>query len=471
MNCAKRDVPALFLRRADLFGHGLGDCRLRNGLIAEIGPILRPHPDETVIDCDNGALLPGLADHHLHLAAMAAAAESFDIARVSRSTLATVMSRVPPGPDGWVRVVGYDDETHGFLDRYSLDEWRCIGPVRVQHRSGALWVVDSDALRELGADTADHPGVERDELGRPTGRLWRADSWLRETLGGHRPDMAAVSRRLVAVGITHVADASPDAGPATVAADAVAGDHIVQHVMLMAEASGPADHPRLAVGPVKIVVADHDLPELDTLVSRIRRAHAQHRSVALHCVSRVALALTLAALRDAGHREGDRIEHCAVADDAALAEIAALQLRVITQPTLVARRGDDYWARAEPQDRADLWRYGSLLRAGIRTAPSSDAPYGDPDPWFCLRAAATRRTASGRVLGSDERVEGRIALRGMLSRLSDPGGAARRIERGHAADLVLLDPPLRDALLNPRAEHVRGTFIMGEIRYDAGELG
>ncbi|WP_405650522.1 hypothetical protein [Streptomyces sp. NBC_00019] len=41
-------------------------------------------------------------------------------------------------------------------------------------------------------------------------------------------------------------------------------------------------------------------------------------------------------------------------------------ITVVTQPTLVARRGDDYEDRVEPENRPDLWPYAGLLRAGTR---------------------------------------------------------------------------------------------------------
>ncbi|MEU6260551.1 amidohydrolase family protein [Streptomyces sp. NPDC047043] len=450
---------------------GLLDVRIRAGVIAEIGPQLQPQGDELDVRADGGALLPGLADHHLHLAAMAAHATSLDLSGVSQDGLAAAVSGAAAGEDGWVRAVGYDDVVHGELDRDVLDWWSHGVPVRVQHRSGALWVVNSVGLERLGvrecAALGVHAGgVELDGAGRATGRLWRADAWLRTAVGGRPPSLRAVGARLAALGVTHVADATPDAGTAGVVAEAVQRGELPQRVMVMASEADPT---RVSVGPLKLVVADHALPDLDDLAERMRTAHAAGRPVAVHCVTRTALALTLAALDQAGGLDGDRVEHCAVADLAAAKELAARGIRVVTQPTLVALRGDDYWARTEPEDRPDLWRYGGLLRAGVQAAPSSDAPYGDPDPWACLRAANERRTPSGRVLGPEERVPVRTVLDGLLSPLHDPGGPPRRIAPGEPADLVLLDRPLTQALRLPDAGCVRATFIGGRVVY--GDVG
>lgn len=428
----------MLIRDAELYDLGRGDCRVRDGTIVDVGPNLRPLPGEQVLAGGGGALLPGLADHHLHLTALAAHRTSVDLSAHG----APALHDVAPGDDGWVRAVGYDDVRHGDWDRHALDRLTGSRPTRVQHRSGALWVVNSPGLDRLRAATAVHPGIERDADGRPTGRLWRADDWLRDTLAAAPPSLAPVGARLAALGVTHVTDATPGAGTVDQAA-------LPQHVLVL--------------GPHKLVVSDHDLPGLDGLAARIRGAHADGGPVAAHCVTRAALALTLAALDVAGCLPGDRIEHCAVADDAIAAELARRGLRVVTQPTLITLRGDDYWDRAEPADRPDLWRYAGLLRAGVLVAPSSDAPYGDLDPWACLRAAAGRRTPSGRVMGEDERVPAEVALRGMLSPLTDPGGSPRRIARGAGADLVLLDRPLADALRSPDARHVRATIIGGRV--------
>lgn len=278
----------------------LVDCRVRGGVVTEIGRQLRACSEELVVRGDGGALLPGLADHHLHLAATAARDASLDVSAASRDGLAALLSEAVAGEDGWVRAVGYDDVAHGDLDRDVLDAWRRTVPVRVQHRSGALWVVNSAGLDRLGARAAVHEGVERDRTGRPTGRLWRADAWLREALGGRPPSLRPVGARLAAFGVTHVADATPDAGAAEVVADAVRRDELPQHVMVMAADADVRSHPRLSVGPVKLVVADHALPDLDELAGRMRQAHAGGRPVAVHCVTRTALALTLAAFDQAG---------------------------------------------------------------------------------------------------------------------------------------------------------------------------
>lgn len=434
------------------------DCRIADGVVVALDAGLTPHPGEVVLGAGGGALLPGLADHHLHLAATAAHAASLDLAD---RDLEDALAGAEPDEQGWVRAVGYDDVGHGPLDRNRLDRATGTVPVRLQHRSGALWVLNSAGLDRVGAQDANHSGIERDPAGTPTGRLWRADHWLGAALGTPTGlSLRALGSRLASYGVTHVSDASPGSGHLDLLAAAVASGDLPQHVQVLARDAG--DDPGLTVGPAKLVVGDHDLPALDDLVTAIIGARRQDRAVAVHCVTRAALALTIAALDAAGGcLDGDRIEHCAVAGPDLIAAIAERGLRVVTQPSLLTRRGHEYAERAETADRGHLWPYASLLRAGVRVGLSSDAPYGDPDPWATLRAA------TGRTLNPAERVPAEVALAGLLAPLTDPGGPVRRVAVGEPADLVLLDRGLDAALRDLDASCVRATLVRGVVVHSA----
>lgn len=450
------------LRDVEIEGEVL-DCRIREGRVVEVGAGLVGSPEEPVTDGHRGALLPGLADHHIHVLATAAAASSLDLSRAPSDLVGELIGDAPADPTGWVRAVGYDEVRHGRLDRNALDRMRPEDPVRVQHRSGALWVLNSAALARLPWRHQPPDGLRTDDRGRPTGRLWRADTWLRTHLPPHTPDLAGLSERLAAYGITHLTDATPGPGIWRALDDARRSGDLLQHITTMsldAQETGLVE-----VGPLKITAADHALPTLDDLVAAITRARDAGRAAAVHCVSPAPLALTLAALDISGSHPGDRVEHCAVADEAAAHALADRGLRVVTQPSFIARRGDDYLDRTDAAEQPDLWPYASLLRAGVTVSPSSDAPYGDPDPWATIAAATRRRAPSGRVVGDTERVDPRTALAGLLSAPEDPGGQPRRVTAGAPADLVLLDRPLEAALRSLTADMVRLTIIDGVDRY------
>jgi predicted amidohydrolase YtcJ len=446
------------------------DVRLADGRIEAIAPRL-PRGGET-IDGRGGALIPGLADHHIHLFALAAQRDSVALdgvrgpVELERLVAAATAERAP---GAWVRATGYHERIAGELDAAALDALAPRHRLRVQHQTGALWVLNSAALAAVGA-AAGPDCVERGADGRPTGRIWRGDGWLRTRIGAEPPALAPVGRQLAACGITQLTDATvtTDAGAAARLADAHRAGAAPQRLTLMSggSLSPPADD-AFAVGPVKVLLDDHALIDLDDFTSRIAGARRQRRAVAVHCVTAGELALTVAAFEAAGGKAGDRIEHGGVIPAAAIGAIRALGLTVVTQPAFVAERGDRYLAEVEPAEQPDLYRCASLQAAGVPVASSSDAPYASSDPWAGMAAAMRRRTCAGAVLGESERVDAMTALAMYLGTAGDPGGPPRRVEVGAPADVCLLKAALAEALTVPSAEFVRATFICGQRVYDA----
>ncbi|MFI0369132.1 amidohydrolase family protein [Actinomadura sp. 1N219] len=451
----------LLLRDAELLDGRRADVRVRDGRIAEIAASVPREAGEEVVECRGGLLLPGLVDHHLHLHALAAARRSVrcgppDV--TSRAGLADALAAASPGRDGWIRGVGYHESVAGDLTGAVLDGLCSRHPVRVQHRSGAMWMLNTRAARAVRLDEADHPGIERDAAGAPTGRIWRADDWLRSRLPpGAPPGLADVGRDLARLGVTAVTDATPDLSPdalAAITADVRDGT-LPQRVHLLG-----APLTARAGDPWKIVLADSGLPALGDLIGRIRRARAAGRPVAVHAVTREALVLLLVALREAGSVPGDRIEHAALVPRELIGEIADLGLAVVTQPGFLADRGGDYARDVPADEHPDLYRCRSLIAAGVPVALSSDAPYGPLDPWAVIAAA------SGRTLNPAERLPPRRALDAYLAPPEHPGGVPRRLRPGGPADLVLLHVPARAALAAPAADAVRLTLI-GDVIYQS----
>jgi predicted amidohydrolase YtcJ len=474
-------MTGLLIRNVHVDGfHGQGqatDVRVAGGVVSEMGPGLAAAGSADVVDGRGGALLPGLCDHHLHLHAMAATASSVPCGPplvTDASGLRQALAGAAGNEHGWVRGTGYFESVTGDLDAAALDSLHDARPVRIQHRSGALWMLNTAAAAAVGLDAGEHPGIERDTRGRATGRLWRADDWLRSRLPAAAPPaLAGVGMTLSRLGITSVTDATPElpaSSAAAIAADMAAG-RLPQRVQLLgtppaasahgASALGPGRMP--TSGPYKIVIADSKLPALDDLAALIARAHAAGRPVAVHCVSRVALLLLLAALDAAAVMPGDRLEHAAVVPAETIESLRRRGLRVVTQPGFIAQRGDDYQRLMEPEDLPDLYRFRTLLSGGVRVGLSSDAPYGPLDPWAVMQASMDRLPpGGGRPLGPQDRVTGEEALAAYLSGPADPGSAPRQIRPGSAADLVLLHCSRREMLAGPDAAMVRMTIIAGE---------
>jgi predicted amidohydrolase YtcJ len=442
----------ILFRSVELRSREIVDVLIGDGAVQDVAPRL-DLDGVAEVEGRGGALLPGLHDHHIHLFATAAAASSVICGPPQVRTpeqLAIELAGVPGA--GWVRGIGYDESVAGPLDRHVLDGLLAGRPIRVQHRGGSLWSLNSLAVEALNLADVKDAGVERDEAGRPTGRLWRMDHWLRHAISDDPtpPALSALGMRLASFGITGVTDASPGDAAALVSAG------LRQRLWSMGEETAGAE-----VAPRKIVIGDHALPAIDDLAADIAAAHDEGRPVALHSVTRDSLLLLLAAFDDVGAIPGDRIEHAAVCPAEAIERIRYHGLTVVTQPSLLGTRGDDYLDTVDSDDVPHLWRYGTLLDAGIPVGLSSDAPYGDLDPWHTIAAAVTRTAPSGRVLGAAERVTAETALAGFLTDPGDPGGPPREVRIGAPADLVLLDSPLSEILDKPSATHVRTTFIGG----------
>ncbi len=479
------------MRRAGI-GPVVADVRVEGGRLTEVGRALRRVPGEAELDAAGGAVLPGLHDHHLHVLSLMAASRSVRVGppdvRDPAGFAAALNQAASDGPDGeWIRAVAYHQSVAGDLDRDVLDRVLADRPVRVQHRSGMLWVCNSAGLAALGADREPAPGIERDEAGRPTGRLWRMDGWVAEHLQqggagdagdrvnpGDLSGLGGLSAAAAARGVTGWTDATPGRSDRDTRflLDGVASGAVRQRLCLMLptdpDTIGPEQMADAGVspGPVKILLDDASLPGLDHLTETVSAAHRRGSPVAVHCVTRVQLMLTLAALEEAGAAAGDRIEHGALIPGEVLLRLAALGLTVVTQPNFVAERGDEYLSEVPLSDQPDLWRARSLVAAGVAVAAGTDAPFGSPDPWLAVRAATRRRAPSGRRVSAAEAVATPTALRWWEGTASAPA-SPRRLAPGAPADLVVLAAPLAEALYGDDAVPVVATIVAGEVVFSA----
>ncbi|MGW5375673.1 amidohydrolase family protein [Nocardia sp. NPDC003999] len=434
----------MLIRNATLSGSPHTDVRWRDGRIIECGTGLRPVFGEEDLDAHGGWLLPGLHDHHIHLRALAARTGSVPVgppqvrdAAEFAATLRRADAELPAGQ--WIRGVDYHDSVAGALDRSVLDHLIPERPVRIQHRSGALWVLNTRACRETRVHDCVLPGVERDPLGDANGRLWRMDSWLGARVPSTSADPALISARAAAAGITGYTDATPGMPQKDVdaLARAVADRTIRQRVHCMAP-PGVTDpgQPRFALGPTKILLDDTTLPSLPEFVAQVRAAHAAGRPVAVHCVTRVQLILTMTALDEAGVLAGDRIEHGAMVPEDLLEWLRRKRVPVVTQPHFPVERAEQYAREVAADEQGDLWRLGSLLAAGVQVAAGTDAPFGAADPWRVVRAAIEREPAR-------ERISLPAAL-ALFSGHPDRPTVPRAIAAGELADLTLLRVPPHD---------------------------
>jgi len=464
----------LLIRNAELPGQGIRDLRINDGRIAAIAPKLERMTGERVIEAKGNALIRGLHDHHIHLFASAAARSSLNCgppAIRDEVQLQKALARCPGTNEDWIRGVGFHESVCPQLDRRWLDAVCPERPVRIQHRSGMLWVLNTRALQSIRLEPHEPwpAGVGRDQAGNPDGRFLDLDQWLGDHLPRAWPSLGELSTELARLGVTGVTDAGARNGLAAWNALNAASEkgELVQRLLVMGnedlDHAVATDGGRVEVGPLKIHVGESKLPSLEELTLRISAAHARCRAVAVHCVTRIELMFVLAAFEDAGSIVGDRIEHAAIADDHSIYDLARLGITVVTQPHFIIERGSEYLADVDPQDHALLYRGAAFLSHGVALAAGSDAPYGSIDPWAAMRAATQRRTRDGIIMGDSEALTPGQALELFNGNPRVPGCSRGPLAVGDVADLCLLHVPWKTKCADIDARHVAWSMCAGVL--------
>lgn len=457
----------MLIRHAELEGGNIADVRIERGIIAAIGR-LNAYDNEPTLEASGGLLLPGLHDHHIHVAALAASLNSVRCGPPDVTDTESFAARLQISGTDWLRATGYHESVAGMLDAATLDRIVPNRPVRVQHRSGRMWFFNSVALDRLLAKATPPHGLEHDG-NRYTGRLFDEDAWLQRTLGSEPPSFAQVGAMLASHGVTGLTEMSP-------ANDSFMARHFLQETMTQSlpqrtvlagrlSLSANDTNERVLLGPAKLHLHEAALPTLEDATDFIRRAHEQGRGVAVHCATEVEIVFTLAACNDTGTIAGDRIEHASIAPDSAIEDIARAGIAVVSQPHFIRERGDRYLTDVDADARPLLYRLRAFLDADVALAGGSDAPFGGCDPWASMAAAVSRHTENGASIGESEALTPEQALDLFLR---DPKALnlRRRVTVGAPADLCLLDRSWAHARSALSSAYVRATFIDGRMIFD-----
>jgi predicted amidohydrolase YtcJ len=428
----------------------------------------------TTVDAGGGVAMPGFHDAHLHLLSYARRNARVDCH--GAVSLGGLVERIAARaqqtlPGIWIRATGFDEYAvteHELPDRTGLDQATTDHPVRLQHRSLHLDVLNTAALRQTGIWSEEHPAIERDALtGEPTGRLFHAADLLRHRLP--RPsfaelarDVRAASEQMASFGLTTIQDASVTNGSSEwqLFHRLSEGDHLaglrlfmmpgLKHWRDVIEERKP--RPSVRLGPVKVMLSERDA-DPEGFRESVDEARAGSKAVAIHAVSESELVMALDALRP-GRRKGppaapDRVEHGAIIPEALLKELRQAGVMVVGQPGLVHDRGDVYLREIDPPLHSWIHRARSLIDAGIPYAIGSDAPVLEPRPLAHFMAACTRLTRAGQPLGATETLTRNRALRAMTvgaARTVGMQGELGSIRPGALADVVVVD---RETLESP----------------------
>ena len=409
---------------------------------------------EPFVDLGGRTVVPGLIDPHLHLLGTAARRLGLDCSPAAAPDRVALLERVreqaervPPGT--WIRAYGLDATAWegGPPTARQLDTVAPAHPVLLQDASGHAAIINSQAATALGV--------------RPTpAGFWVDPVWPqpppRLPAAALRAALAAVGEELLAYGITHVSDVSPENGPAALATlSAWAADGTLpvgvslyvnpQNAPWEGSAADAREAGAVRVCGVKYVLSERRLD--DALAARLRRdlaaAQASGRQTTMHVVDLPTLAWLLDLAQAApGLLAGQRLEHLSLCPPGWEAVLAAAGVHVVTQPAFLWERGEKY--RREIAEHCWEWLYpvGRLLTAGVSVAASSDSPVAGLNPFQGMRSAAERRTAAGHRLGPAVPLSRADALALYTTGAAAALGAEHergRIAPGYRASFAVLD--------------------------------
>jgi predicted amidohydrolase YtcJ len=121
--------------------------------------------------------------------------------------------------------------------------------------------------------------------------------------------------------------------------------------------------------------------------------------------------------------------------------MAELGVTPVPQMRFLYEIGDTMAAAVGPDRAEGLYRHASFLRAGLRVPGSSDRPVAAGAPLLGMQSMVQRRSATGAVIGADERVDAATALRAYTLDAAWIAGEERKrgsLTPGKLADFVLL---------------------------------
>ena len=382
------------------------------------------------------------------------------------------------------------------MARQDLDQVATARPIAIMHASMHIMNVNSRALELAGLlrKGVNHPGIPLGDDGLPTGEIRGPDAMTpvgphvgfdRALLAADESGLRAFARLCVRKGVTSAADlANLLPQPAVemmlrVTADEQFPARIVS--LRVAREIGPAElvervvelgklsTDRLRLGMIKIVVdgsiqgfsarlrapgyyngAPNGLWYIapEQLREIFERALAAGVRVHSHTNGDEATELVLDTLTAAlkKHPSPDHrftLQHCQLANAAQFRRMKALGMCVNLFPNHHFYWGDQHYALTVGPERAERMNAcATALANGVPMAIHSDAPVTPLGPLFTAWCAVNRKTASGRVLGTEERISVADALRTITLGAAYTLGLDSEIgsiEVGKSADFAVLE--------------------------------
>ncbi|MFC1872591.1 amidohydrolase [Chloroflexota bacterium] len=463
------------------------------------------------IDCKGKTIMPGFHDAHCHLFSYLRRLDSIDLSPPAVKSITdikeAVRNKAAETPRGaWISGTGYNEfylVEKRYPNRKELDEAAPEHPVIISHHSLHACVLNSQALTIAGisAETPDPSSglIERDtENGEPTGILYEMRGYLRDKIVPTSPynelaeGIKQVNQHFLSLGITSLQDASItnnwhrweilsgliSEGRFTPRVTMMPGEAFFGEFASLGLVTGDGDN-RLRLGAVKIMLSESSgslKPSCDELHELAFGIHRSGFQIAFHAITEGEVngaVNTLDYISRKGRLFGrrHRIEHCAECPPTILKQLAGLPIIIVTQPAFLFYNGERYLSTVPRRMQPWLYRIGSLLKAGIKVAGSSDTPVVPANPLSGICAAVTRRAENGQELTPKESIEIHSALSLYTTAPAYASFSENRlgtITPGKLADMILLSEDPTNVLPEHIPElRVEKTILGGKVVWEA----
>lgn len=463
-----------------------------------------------MIDCKGRTILPGFIDAHFHFFAFAESLVTLNLEpRNNIRSISDIQTKIretsqqqPPGT--WIRGRGYNEfylAEKRHPNRWDLDAVTFVHPIRLTHRSGRAYVLNSLALKLAGIskETADPPEglIDRDiETGEPTGLLFGMSDELTKVVppleyNQMEQGIKLADRELCSLGITSIHDASPR--------NNLSRWEFIQHwkekgflkpriTMLLGKEGfeeyqrhlfpSQTDENQSYIGGVKIIVHETTgqlSPRQEELNEIVLKIHQSGLQAVLHAIEGKTIeaacdAVEYAMARSPRPDHRHRIEHCSVCAPSLARRIASLGIMVITQPSFIFYNGDRYLSTVPDPNLKHLYPIATLIKNGVKVAGSSDCPIAPPNPLIGIYSALSRKTDTDKVILPDEGITSMEAVR-MYTDCAAYAAFEEKIKGsitpGKLADLIVLSgDPTKFRIDEVKDIEVEMTILNGEIVWE-----
>ncbi|MBD3107335.1 amidohydrolase family protein [Bacillus sp. AGMB 02131] len=466
-------------------------------------------PNGQRLDGKGMTLLPGLIDAHCHLRAQIGYNQAVrcgfpDVNSIDEIILLLRNQANKLENGTWIKANGYDPfylKEQRHPTRWDLDCATEQHPIRLRHITRHVSVLNSKALSiaGIGPDSIDPPGITVERIGNsgiPTGIIYGGDAWLSQHFVTSasseqlRKGAQKLHWQLISKGITSVHDATPtntltdlqfwiDCIKEFWSISISLMSNIQNHHILKEHYSKETTNEmitKLEMGPIKVVIENIPdlLPSPNELKMIAVEAAKRKIPLAIHVVTPEMVWAALDAIQYAKEVHPNdlvnRLEHLSLCPEGLLSDIEALNLLVVTNPSLIYDHGDRYLKNVDPTEHSWLYRMKSIQDYGIILAAGSDAPVATVDPWISIATACSRKTKSGQTLSLGEKLTrwDAIALYTTKAALAAGWETKRGMIRPnfHADFLLVNHHPLTCSLDNLYKMQVQQTWIDGQLVYE-----